>query len=529
MRPRPIRSVAVIGAGMGGLTASLYLLQQGYEVFLLERAKYPGGTAGFYRSRGRTYPTGATLTFGLEPGGLLASMLQEVGVHVPLRPLHHVMDVRLPDRQVPILVPRDEWLAALRTSFPERTFEVLRFWRAVEETARAAYAFAKTRTPLPIQTREDFLRALAVAAAHRGLLSVGLKRSRATVLDVLREFCLDDYGPFRRFIDAQLLDAVQTTSDEAAWLPSCLALEIYRYGVWIPEGGVPALAAAMADRAREAGVHLLFSNTVTDATRRPGSTPWHVKTNRGHELCVDAVINATGTRVTPHADEPVSGDPASTNDRAPQWGAIRIDAWMREPGVEQGWSRPDSRAPFAVQLADDTAMDASRGEPCGPLYVTFHPAQPALGVQAAEGGAEATLVTISAHTDACAWLALSKSAYRERKQQVLHKVLERLDAYLPRFAEHLMSYSMGTPVTYARYLNKAWVGGIPLTVAHAIRRPRGPRTAWPHWYLAGDTVFPGPGMLSAALSGFFAARAIDPRVGQSTYNMHRSVEASAKR
>lgn len=530
MRSRPIRSVAVVGAGMGGLTASLYLAQRGHEVFLLERAKYPGGTAGFYTKRGRVYPTGATLTFGLEPGGLFASILQEVGVHLPLYSVNHVMDVRLPDRNVPVVASRAEWLAALKTSFPERASQVVRFWRAVEKTAQAAYLFAKARAALPVQAREDFLHILATMVANKSMLGFGVQRLRATVADALREFHLDDYGPFRLFIDAQLFDAVQTTSEWAAWLPSCLALDIYRYGVWLPQGGVPALAAAMADRARTLGVHVLFSNTVTDATYSHASNQWCLRTNRRHELCVDAVVNATGTRVTAQTDEPVSGDTSASQASGAQWGAVRVDALMSGQGVQEAWfHRDDLRAPFAIQIADDAGLDAPDERPCGPLYITFHPGEAAEGDSGAPAGDHAIRITVSAHTRPHDWLNLPKAMYHERKQRYLQDMFERIDRRLPHFSEHMVTCSMGTPLTYARYLNKAWVGGVPLTVANAISQPRGPKTSWPRWYLAGDTVFPGPGMLSAALSGFFAARSIDPRIGQRAYKVDESANSLVRR
>lgn len=95
-------------------------------------------------------------------------------------------------------------MAALKTSFPERASQVVRFWRAVEKTAQAAYLFAKARAALPVQAREDFLHILATMAANKSMLGFGVQRLRATVADALREFHLDDYGPFRLFIDAQL-------------------------------------------------------------------------------------------------------------------------------------------------------------------------------------------------------------------------------------------------------------------------------------------------------------------------------------
>ncbi|SIS73449.1 phytoene desaturase family protein [Alicyclobacillus vulcanalis] len=522
MRPRRVQSVAVVGAGMGGLTASLYLALNGHEVFLLERAKYPGGTAGYYVKRGIVYPTGATLTFGLEPGGLFRSILEDVGVDIDARPVSHVMDVVLPDRRVPIVVSRNEWLDILRNCFSERATSVLQFWSAVEKTAEAAYLFAKARANLPARTRDDFTHLLAVAARHQGLFRLCLPRLRWTVADALREFGLEDYAPFRLFLDAQLMDAVQTSSEEAAWLPSCLALDIYRYGVWLPSGGVPAMAAKMAERARDLGVHLLFSNTVTDVKRSASGKMWCVRTNRGHEICVDAVVNATGTRLTGQTDEPIGTDSTSQAPQAP-WGAVRVDALVDALGLKPWLPNASSgEVPFAIQIANDEPGPHAEPNVCGPVYLTIHP-EPVRAGDRAEwpGAADLRVVTVSAHTDPARWMNLERAAYRARKEQWLQQLWRLVDRHWPHFSEHVVSYTAGTPLTYARYLNKPSVGGLPLTVANAVSHPKGPRTAWPWWFLAGDTVFPGPGILSASLSGFFAARSIDPRVGTQAYKRHR--------
>jgi phytoene dehydrogenase-like protein len=63
------KSVCIIGAGVGGLTAAAYLAKEGYKVSVLEKATTVGGSAGWYVRKGRKFPTGATIAFGLEEKG----------------------------------------------------------------------------------------------------------------------------------------------------------------------------------------------------------------------------------------------------------------------------------------------------------------------------------------------------------------------------------------------------------------------------------------------------------------------------
>ena len=48
----------VIGAGLGGLSATVKLVRAGLRVLVLEKSDHPGGTAYAYRRKGFTFPMG---------------------------------------------------------------------------------------------------------------------------------------------------------------------------------------------------------------------------------------------------------------------------------------------------------------------------------------------------------------------------------------------------------------------------------------------------------------------------------------
>lgn len=53
--------VAVIGAGLGGLSAAIHLAARGHEAVVFERTEAPGGKAGRHETRGYTFDTGPSL------------------------------------------------------------------------------------------------------------------------------------------------------------------------------------------------------------------------------------------------------------------------------------------------------------------------------------------------------------------------------------------------------------------------------------------------------------------------------------
>lgn len=80
----PLRAV-VIGAGLAGLTAAYRLLQQGFDVLVLERQDQVGGRMGQRRSGPIPYNTGARLIYPF--GHALHRLIGELGLRDDLVPL----------------------------------------------------------------------------------------------------------------------------------------------------------------------------------------------------------------------------------------------------------------------------------------------------------------------------------------------------------------------------------------------------------------------------------------------------------
>ncbi|MCD1261031.1 FAD-dependent oxidoreductase [Paenibacillus athensensis] len=506
-------SVCVIGAGIGGLMAGAYLAQAGYAVTILEKAATVGGSAGWYVRRNRRFPTGATLAFGLEAGGLLRSRLEELGVELEAEELEHPMDIVLPDRKVAVLRNAAAWEEELAQRFPEQRAATLRFWRELEAISHAVLGVTGTGAALPVRRPAD-LGGLPGYLLRHPRTALQLARSaRRTVLDLLRAHGLEHYEPLVRLLNLQLVDAVQTDVSRAALLPSSLALTVYRQGSFGLDGGLGGLCEALASRIAGWGGEIVTASPVQSAVYNAKQRKWSVEAARRSGF-YDIVVNNTGldlegglaaganpragTKAEPGRALPVELQP---QPHAGAWGAFRLDAVLDETGFEA--CLPRLALPFAYQIAPDCQHDRLFGDEHGPVYVTFQrtldgKGRPVIG--------EVTM-TATVHTDTWRWLACSDEAYAAQKQQA-GEALWREIAKIADLRRHVRSADIGTPRTYLRYIGKAEVGGFPLTVERALLRPAGVRTSVPGLYHAGETVFPGPGTLSAALSGMYAARAI---------------------
>ncbi|UJF36224.1 FAD-dependent oxidoreductase [Paenibacillus hexagrammi] len=493
--------IGVIGAGIGGLTAAAYLAKGGCEVTVLEKASTVGGSAGFYVRQGRMFPTGATLAFGLEEQGLLRERLQELGIQLSAVELLHPMDVVLKDRTVSIYKDRKRWEEELQSKFFERKDDVLRFWRHLESLSKGVLGVTKSGVALPIQRFVDVGNLPAFVCRHPWTSLKLAKYASWTVEDFMWAYRLDSYEPLRRLLDLQLVDAVQTDVSKAALLPACLALSVYRYGSFALERGLGQLSEAIAERIAALGGEVLLGQSAEHVQYEEGAGKWLVQTRKA-SYTFDIVINNTGGSL---GLEPEIGGPHSLS-----WGAFRVDAVIKQAAAAERLK--DMTLPFAFQIAPKPQHSYLFGDQHGPVYVTF---QQALNAKQEPISGELTM-TASVHTRTESWLECPKEVYSFKKQKGTDAILAEIEKVIP-VREHIVYLEAGTPKTYRKFIGKAEVGGFPLTIAHAVTDPRGVRTSLPGMYKVGEQVFPGPGTLSSALSGYYAARAILKKKGKALY------------
>ncbi len=239
------RRAAVIGGGVGGLSAALSLRLQGWDVDLFEARERLGGRAGLLAEQGFRFDTGPSLlNYPWVFEDLFAATGARMADYVTLIPVEPSIRFLWPDGGHFTLSADLSRLAAEAERWePGVTPRLLRFFADAE----CKYNFSM-RKLVPSNATNP----LAWFARLRPREMARLSLSRSL------------YGELRRFVrHPRLLEALAAYGmylGGSPWqLPglfSILPFGELAYGLWLPKGGIYGLVEGLARRAAELGVRL---------------------------------------------------------------------------------------------------------------------------------------------------------------------------------------------------------------------------------------------------------------------------------
>lgn len=475
--------VVVIGAGIAGLTAAALLAHDGARVHVLERHNVPGGCASFYQRNGYRFDVGATLVSGFGIRGAHRMIFERLGVDVRAQPVEPAMIVHLPDGDV-VRYGDARWNAERLRAFGPAAEP---FWEEQERLADLAWDFSSRFPSLPADARG--LEALARAFRPRqALVLPAIGRTVASIMP-------RDASPrLRSFVDAQLLITAQASAAEADLAYGATALDIAREGTVHLEGGIAAIAIALARAVRRSGGAITYGAQAEAIVRERGRISG-VRLNDGRTIATRRVVAAIPAQ---NVTQLLGGD-ASLAARAaslPQrWGAFMAYVGL-PPGI----------VPGDCALHHQSVADAT--SPLGEGNTTFFSfSAPGEHGRARNGG---RALTISTHTDVARWeRAYTAGTYDTLRATYAARLRDALERTIPGAWDAAEIVELATPHTFARYTGRArgLVGGVPQTPRTAGLAALSHAGGITGLYLAGDTIFPGQSTVGASLSGIAAARA----------------------
>ena len=483
--------VTIIGAGFAGLTAGALLAKDGFKVQVLERDIHPGGCAASF-SRQTPHGTfrfavGATVAAGLEPGGILHSIYNKLGLHAPGRSLERIMRVHLNAQPVEVAKNRQAWTLELERAFPGQQAAKQHFWRDIQSLADTMHHVAKRFPVMPFKSANDLLD--TARGVHPGAFKVLMSLGK-TVGQLLEQHAIQDPA-HKAFIDGQLLDSMQVVSSGCALPNGAYALEVYRFGAQYVPGGLSSISDDFAKSITDNGGSIHYATRAREILtqkNRVVGVQSHARAFKSNIVISTAPVPDTLALLGTAKPIKLEQDFQS---KAEIWGAFTLYFGIHQTALPKDFGCFEQITDF-----NDSGI----------LENFLVSTSPAWDESRAPTGFRA--VTISTHVRAGDWFNLSETDYKAKKAAFANRILHRLEELFPGFNAGIVHLETGTPRTFQGFTlhGMGRVGGIPQTISsanfHAIHHDSGVAGL----YLAGETVFPGQGTLGVSVSGFNAYR-----------------------
>jgi 1-hydroxycarotenoid 3,4-desaturase len=496
MRDQTVKSrVVVVGAGVAGLASALALAARGFDVTVLERAAAPGGKMREVKigpARIDSGPTVFTMRWVFEE--LFAGAGLNFADHVHLRPLS--------------VLARHAWDDTTRLDLfadEARSADAIGDFAGAAEAKRYRRFCADSRRIYEI-LEKPFLRAtapslpgLATAGGLGGLLDMRKIRPFTTMWNALGDYFHDPrmrqlFGRYATYCGSSPFDAPATLM---------LVAHVEHEGVWIIDGGMHALATALADCAAKFGASIRYGQEVREIMVSGGRTAGVILAN-GERIEAQSVIVNADVGALPAGLFGVAVQRAAA-PLAPKLRSLSAMTWSMVAKTE-GFPLSRHSVFFSRDYPREFTDIFRRGEvPSEPTVYVCAQDRIDDDKMLGDSGEEELLVLINApptgdrnefgagEIDACA-----KRAFGALARCGLHIQAQpgNTEVTTPADFERLFPTTGGA--LYGR-ASHGWTA--------SFERP-GARTKIPGLYLAGGSTHPGPGVPMAALSGRAAATSL---------------------
>jgi len=470
--------VAIIGAGLGSLSAAAILAKKGLSVAILEQNYLPGGCTSSYLRKGYIFETGATTLVGLDEGMPLKAVMDIAGIQLKAEKLKIPMQVHLKNGKILTrFEDRKQWIEEAERVFGKRGQK--EFWEQCFQLSGFVWNTSVKQKRFPPQNLSDLLYC-AYKSSPSDILNA--RFAFKSTFQILKKYELHKNLEFIDFVNEQLKITAQNNVYEVNALFGATALCYTNYGNYYVHGGLIQLIKAFTDKIALNGGKLFLKTTVIHIEKLGNS--WKISTNKGNVIVKNII----------------TGIPVNNLTRL-------IDATLL-PAFLQKKTMPVSKLNGAVQLGlafkssnvnevlhHQIHHDLDLGfKGSNSIFISYASTK---DTQRAEEGI--TVASVSTHVSDLENSKIDKAVFKE-------KIIEKLQSVGLLKREDIVYAHVSDPHDWQDWtLREAgFVGGYP-QFKSVLPWQMIPARLSKSLYVCGDSVYPGQGIPGVALSGMLAA------------------------
>ena len=495
--------VAIVGGGLGGLSAARHLQESGFDAVVLESHSKPGGYAHFFRKDDYRFEVALHALDGLAEGGWARPMFETLGIldTVEFNRLDPFYVAGFPDFEVSVPADIPGYLDEFARVFPEELQGAKDLFAAIERIGHDMARYARDRRAgdrVPQHEMPARYPDMAVAFASSWEAFV---------------------GQYLESVEAKAL--VSTLWGYLGLPPSTLsggqfALVLLSYGTggaWYPTGGSGTMSWAIAEAIEEAGGAVHLRNHVTGISR--SGDGWVVSTKHFTVHARAVVSNAAPLdtiSLLPDGEVDAAWR-AELEAEKPSLSSLVVHLGLDRDLAAEGWPHHEYFDMPGYDLeAEYAALLEGRFEEVGMIISNYTVIDPS---NAPDGGTVLVLTTLAPWDHQNVWGTggdltsyRTNPDYQRIKQEAGDKLIDRAERLIPGLRSAIVHENIGTPLTNVRYVNQhaGSLYGREQTVMNQMNR-RTAKTPVEGLFLTGAWIG-GGGMTAAIGSGKAAAGAV---------------------
>ncbi|MDR2493304.1 MAG: NAD(P)/FAD-dependent oxidoreductase [Coriobacteriales bacterium] len=426
-----MQDVTIIGAGIAGLSAGVYLQKCGFDVTIYEHHTIPGGASTSWKRGGYFFEGGMHWLTGSSPKTSLNKCWREVGAlddAVSVRYRDPFFTYMLPEGEVRLWRDPEKLCEHLTALSPDDAAEVRRLCKDIK-------AFQNIQMPVSdVKGLKSEKRSAPPLGLLLGMLPL-LGRMKFYATRSCAEYASQFKSPLLR---AVLENTVGKESAAIAFIFTVAGLSAGDGGY--PEGGSLAMAQRIADTFVGLGGTVAYKSRVEQVTVHNGRATGVVVD--GAPIATDAVV-VTQDVVTAAAS--LFTEPLSDTWITDLVSAKTVTNTFVGLGVEADCSDWDESVFFEPQ---SPVMVGGVAEPLLLInnYAGFAGYAPS--------GCTALTCLTGGSADTYDWwkAARENGTYQAEKEKLAKAVMHEIEAKLPQTKGRFKIWDVATPLTYERYL-----------------------------------------------------------------------------